>query len=153
MPQQARDPGPSFASRDEPGWSMHSRAMSFGHVDDVSLNYPNHYHSPLPPEFRRRASDMHPPSLQTSGTSSNTSEARSTPLSAPPVPSQPMHHYGTSPTWSAITGHQLLGKGSDYGSSWYSDPSPALSKVQEEDLGHHFNGESAILYAGGGGHR
>lgn len=100
-------------------------------------------------EFRRRASDMHhPPSLQTSTNSSNTSvsEARSTPLSAPPVPSQPMHNFGVSQTWNAISGHSLLGKGSEYG-RWYSDPTP-LTEVQEEDVGHHFGGESGILYAG-----
>lgn len=144
MPQQARDP------RDEPAWSMHSRSMSYGNVDDVSLNYPNHYQSPLGLEFRRRLSDMHPPSLQTGGGSSNTSvsEARSTPQSAPPVPSQPMHHFGVSSTWNAMNGHQLLGKGSEY-SSWYSDSAPPLTKVSEEDLGHHFGADPAILYAGG----
>ncbi|MCJ1467226.1 hypothetical protein MMC07_005849 [Pseudocyphellaria aurata] len=152
VPQQARDAGPGFTSlpppRDDPGWSMHARSMSFGHVDDVSLNYHNHYHSPLPMEFRRRASDMHhPPSLQTSTNSSNTSvsEARSTPLSAPPVPSQPMHPFGVSQTWNAISGHSLMGK-SEYG-RWYSDP-PPLTEVQEEDVGHHFSGEPGILYAG-----
>lgn len=153
VPHQARDSGPGFTSlpppRDDPGWSMHARSMSFGHVEDVSLNYHNHYQSSLPMEFRRRASDMHhPPSLQTSTNSSNTSvsEARSTPLSAPPVPSQPMHPFGVSQTWNAISGHSLLGKGSEYG-RWYSDPAP-LTEVQEEDVGHHFNGEPGILYAG-----
>lgn len=144
VPHQARDP------RDEPAWSMHSRSMSYGNVDDVSLNYPTHYQSPLGLDFRRRLSDMHPPSLQTGGGSSNTSvsEARSTPQSAPPVPSQPMHHFGVSPIWNAMNGHQLLGKGSEY-SSWYSDSAPPLTKVSEEDLGHHFGADPAILYAGG----
>lgn len=104
-------------------------------------------------EFRRRASDMHPPSLQTSGNSSNTSVSEgqsTTPLSAPPVSSQPMHNYGISPTWNPITSHGMVGKGSEY-NRWYSDTAP-LAEVQEEDLANHYGGDPTIIYAGDGHH-
>lgn len=118
------------------------------------MSYQNHYHSPHQIEFRRRTSDMHhPPSLQTSANSSTTSvsEAQSTtPLSAPPVTSQPMHPYSVSPTWSAISSHTLAGKGPEYG-SWYPEP-PSLAKVQEEEGGSHYGADPAIVYVGGGHH-
>lgn len=157
VPHHARDSVTSFSSlpppKEEPGWSLHPRSSSFGNSDDVPMGYQSQYHSPLHIEFRRRASDMHPPSLQTSGASSNTSvsEAQSTPpLSAPPVSSQPMHPYGVSPTWNPISGHALINKGPEY-NEWYSDPAP-LAKVQEEEVGAHYSGDHAIIYASNGHH-
>lgn len=57
-----------------------------------------------------------------------------------------MHPFGVSQTWNAISGHSLLGKGSEYG-RWYSDPAP-LTEVQEEDVGHHLGEEPGMIYAG-----
>ena len=47
-----------------------------------------------------------------------------------------------------MVGHPLVGKGQEYG-GWYSEPAP-LAKVQEEDVGPPYSGDSAIIYAGTG---
>lgn len=155
VPHHARESVTSFSAlpttRDEPGWSMHPRSLSFGRNDEAAVGYQSHYPSPHQIEFRRRTSDMHhPPSLQTSGNSSTTSVSEAhtnTPLSAPPMTSQPMHPYSVSPTWSAISSHTLAGKGSEYG-SWYPEP-PSLAKVQEEDGASHYSADPAIVFVGG----
>ena len=136
-------------SRSDSGWLMPTRSMSFGLVEDLPLSYQHHYHqnqsSSL--DFRRRGSDMRPPSLQTSTNSSNgsMSEAHITPLSAS-VSSPPLHQWGIPTTWGTLSANSLVSKASDY-SGWYSDPAP-LAKVQEEEIGPHYSGEPAILYAG-----
>ena len=145
----ARSSFTSFApSRNDSGWSMPTRSMSFGLVEDLPLNYQHHYHNPqpLPMDFRRRASDMHPPSLQTSANSSNASisESHMTPLSAP-MSSPPLQHWGVPTTWGSLSANSLVTKAPDYG-GWYSEPQ--LAKVQEEEIGPQFGGEPAILYAG-----
>lgn len=144
----ARSSFTSFApSRSDSVWSSAQRSMSFGHVEDLSLNFRNQNHY-LPQsasmDYRRRASDMHPPSLQTSNNSSNTSisEAHMTPLSVP-ISSPPPQHWGAPTTWGSLPNSSLVTKGPD---QWYSEPT-TLAKVQEEDFGPHYGGEPAIIYA------
>ncbi len=125
---------------------MPSRSMSFSLGDDLHQSYQNPYNpQPVSMDYRRRASDMQPPSLQTSNNSSNGSipESHMAPLSAP-VTVPPFQHWGVPTTWSTLSS-SLVTKAPDYG-SWYSDAIP-LAKVTEEEIGH-FNGEPAILYAG-----
>ena len=146
----ARSSFTSFApSRSDSGWSSAHRCMSFGQVEDLSLNYHNQnqnfYHpQTVSMDYRRRASDMHPPSLQMSNNSSNTSisEAHMTPLSAQ-IPSPPPQHWGVPSTWSSLPNSSLVTKGPD---QWYSEPT-ILAQVQEEDFGPHYGGEPAIVYA------
>ncbi|CAD6585865.1 MAG: hypothetical protein ASARMPRED_002330 [Alectoria sarmentosa] len=144
----ARSSFTSFApSRSDSGWSSAQRSMSFGLVEDLSLNYhnQNHYHpQSTSMDYRRRASDMHPPSLQTSNNSSNTSisEAHMTPLSVS-ISSPPLQHWGAPTTWGSLPNSSLVTKGPD---QWYSEPT-ILAKVQEEDFGPHYGGEPAIIYA------
>ena len=135
--------------REDAGWPMPTRSMSYGgHVEDVSGNYPDHYHHGFQMDFRRRASEMNPPSLVTSSNSSNTSipEAQVAPHSVP-VSNQPTHHF-VSPTWNALPGHSHVGKPPDY-SAWYSEPA-LLAQVQEEDVAPPFGGEPPILYSSAG---
>lgn len=140
----------SFApSRSDSRWSSAQRSMSFGTVEDFSLNYhsQNHYHpQSVSMDYRRRASDMHPPSLQTSNNSSTTSvsEAHMTPLSAP-ISSPPQQHWGAPITWGSFPNSSLVTKGPDR----WSEPT-ILAKVQEEDFGPHYIGEPAIIYADAG---
>ena len=133
-----------------------ARSMSYGLLEGLPINsgYDNGYYNPQPlsKDVRRRASDMRPPSLQTSACSSNTSisEAHLTPHSAAPhsapVNSPPANQWQTLPTaYSAFPGSSMS-KGT-YDSTWYSDSAP-LAKVQEEEISPHFGGEPAILYAG-----
>ncbi len=157
VPPHARESVTSFSglpsSREEPGWSMHPRSLSFGRNEEPPGSYPHPYHAPHQIEFRRRTSDMHPPSLQTSANSSTTSVSEgqsTTPLSAAPVSSQSMHPYGLPPAWSAISSHALAGKTPEYG-SWYPEP-PSLAKVQEEEGASHYSADPAIVYVGGGHH-
>lgn len=137
----------SFApSRSDSGWSSAQRSMSFGIVEDLSMNYhnQNHYQPPSTSmDFRRRASDMHPPSLQTSNNSSNTSisEPYITPLSVP-ISSPPPQNWPGSTTWGALSNNSLVTKGPDQWSE-----ATILAKVQEEDFGPHYGSEPAILYA------
>ena len=132
-----------------------ARSMSYGLLEGLPMNsgYDNGFYNPQPlsKDARRRASDMRPPSLQTSACSSNTSitEAHLTPHSAAPhsapVNSPPANHWPSLPTaYSAFPGTSMS-KG-PYDGSWYSDSAP-LAKVQEEEIAPHFGGEPAILYA------
>ena len=144
----ARSSFTSFApsrSHSDSSWNMPTRSMSFGLVEDLPHNYQNQYNhaQPLPMDYRRRASEMHPPSLQTSNNSSTASipESHMTPL---PVSSPPIQHWGVPTTWSSLS-NPLVTKAPDYG-TWYGETAP-LAKVQEEDIGH-YGSEPAILYAG-----
>lgn len=134
---------------DSAQWShVPARSMSFGMVEELPVNYQNQYHhlQPLSMDFRRQASDLHPPSLQTSANSSSTSisDVHMNPMSAP-VSSPQSHHWGLPTAWSALPSTSM--SKAPYDGSWYSDPVP-LGKVQEEDMGPHFGGGPAILYAG-----
>lgn len=137
--------------REEHGWPIPTRSLSFGgYVEDVAGHYPNHYHHGFQMDFRRRASEMNPPSLVTSSNSSNTSipEAHVAPHSAP-VSSQTPHHF-VSPSWNHLPGHSHVGKAPDY-SAWYSEPA-ILAQVQEEDVAPPFGGDPAMLYSSPGLH-
>ena len=146
------DPRSSFTSfapsrsHSDSNWAMPTRSMSFGMVEDLPHNYQNHYHQSHPSsmDYRRRASEMHPPSLQASSNNSSNasiSEAHMTPLS---VSSPPIQQWSVPTTWGALT-TPLVTKAPDYG-TWYSETAP-LAKVQEEDVGHYGN-EPTILYTG-----
>lgn len=145
----ARSSFTSFApsrSHSDSTWAMPTRSMSFGMVEDLPHSYQNHYHHSQPSsmDYRRRASEMHPPSLETSNNSSNgsISEAHITPLSVSSPP--PIQHWGVPTTWSSLA-NPLVTKAPDYG-TWYGETG-ALAKVQEEDIGH-YGSEPAILYPG-----
>ena len=146
----ARNSFTSFApSRSDSGWSSAQRSMSLGLVEDLSVNYhsQNHYYpQSASMNYRRRASEMHPPSLQTSNNSSATSisEAHMTPLSAP-ISSPPPHQWGAPITWGSLPNSSLVTKGPEQ----WSEPT-ILAKVQEEDFGPHYGGEPAIIYADAG---
>ncbi|KAI9878146.1 MAG: hypothetical protein M1830_001753 [Pleopsidium flavum] len=155
-----RDHGSSFSlagSREDLGWPLPARSMSFGQVEDLPMNYQHHYHEPFQHDLRRRIStDIYaPPSLDTSNTSSRASisEPHSAPVSAP-VGGQPRHHFGFPPAWNSLPGHHIgamVGKGPEGISGWYSEPSP-LAKVQEEDAGPVQRGNPAAFYSSAGHH-
>ena len=152
----ASDPRSSFTSfapsrtHSDTTWTMPQRSMSFGIVEDLPQSYQNQYNNsqPLHMDYRRRASEMNPPSLLNSNNSSNASipDSHLSPLPPPTSnsPNPPMNHWGLPTTWSSLPG-SLVTKGPDYG-SWYSE-TPPLAKVQEEDL-THYGGEPTIIYAG-----
>lgn len=150
----ARSSFTSFApSRSDSAWTMPTRSMSFGHVEDLPMSYQNHYHHPNPipsMDYRRRASEMHPPSLATSNNSSTASisESHMTPLpalsSTPPV----QQHWGIPSiptTWSTLPSSSFVTKAPEFG-GWYGEPGP-LAKVQEEELGPHLGVEPAIVHS------
>lgn len=138
----------SFApSRHDPAWPTPARSMSIGVVEDLPQNYHKHIYHPQPisMDFRRRASEMHPPSLMTSIDSAHTSisESSMTPLSAPV--SSPPSHWGIPTQWNTLPS-SAISKPTDFG-NWYSEPT--LAKVQEEEIPpHHYGEHPAILYAG-----
>lgn len=133
-----------------------ARSMSYGLLEGLPVNngYDNSYYNQhsLSKDLRRRASDMRPPSLQTSACSSSTSisEPRMTPHNAAPqsapVNSPPGNHWHSLPNAYSAFPSTSMSK-SPYDSGWYSDPAP-LAKVQEEEISPHFGAEPAILYAG-----
>ena len=153
-----RDHSGSFSmagSREDLAWPLPARSMSFGQVEDLQVNYHNHYHPPSQQDFRRRiSSDLYaPPSLDTSNNSSSASisEPHSAPVSAPGG-GQPRHHFGFSPAWNAFAGHHpggMISNDPEGIAGWYSEPSP-LAKVQEEDVGPNLSGDPAVLYASAG---
>lgn len=147
----------SFAPsrHDSAQWSVPpSRSMSYGLLEGLPMNnnYDGRHYYPqsLPKEVRRRASEMHPPSLLTSANSSTTSigDAHPGPLSAPIANDPTGTQWSTLPqSYNAFPGH-VMSKSYDHG--WYPDPVP-LAKVQEEELAPPFttSHEPAILYVGG----
>ena len=134
-------------ARNDGAWSGPTRSMSIGVVEDLPPSYHKHiYHpQPLSMDFRRRASEMQPPSLITSADSSHTSlsESGMTPLSAPV--SSPPSHWGIPATWGTLPSSAIT-KPTDFG-NWYSEP--GLAKVQEEEIPPPYGEQPAILYAGG----
>ncbi|MCJ1228797.1 hypothetical protein MMC12_005460 [Toensbergia leucococca] len=151
--QHPREHGGAFApfsgSREDAGWQVPPRSLSFSQVHDLS-NYQNHYHQTFQHDPRRRASDLQPPSLQTSANSSNTSisEVQPTPLSAP-ISSQPMHHYGLPPAWNSLPDHSPMNKAPEI-HGWYSDP-VQLAKAQADGVGPHYGGnDPSLMYPSAG---
>lgn len=147
-PNTLIQPRSSFAAfnspREDHGWQTAPRSMSFGHVEDLSHGYPHPYHSPVSMDYRRRPSELYPPSLQASSDSSknnSTGEISTPPLTAA-VTSQPMGHF-ISPAWNALPGHSVFSKAPEY-STWYSEPAP-LAKVEEE-VGPAFHGGPGPVY-------
>ncbi|KAI4273201.1 MAG: hypothetical protein LQ337_004808 [Flavoplaca oasis] len=145
----AFEPRSSFAAfnspREDAGWPPAPRSMSFGHVEDLSHGYPHPYSSPMSMDYRRRPSELYPPSLQTSSNNSthNSSGEILTPPMSAPVTSQPMAHF-VSPAWNSLPGHSAISKGPEY-SAWYSEPAP-LAKVQEEEILPSFNHGPGPVY-------
>ncbi|MCJ1387421.1 hypothetical protein MMC18_000264 [Xylographa bjoerkii] len=151
---QVRDGSGTFAPfgapRHEPGWAAPTRSMSYGHVEDLSNHHLNHYQPPYQMDLRRRASEMHPPSLQTSNSSNaSTSDLPGPPMSVP-MSSQVVHQHGLPAAWSSLPTQSPMHKLADYG-NWYSEPTQ-LARVQEEDVASHYNGEPPILYSSAGHH-
>ena len=149
----AFEPRSSFAAftspREDHGWPVAARSMSFGQVEDLSHGYPNPYRSSVSMDYRRRPSELYPPSLQASSENSknnSTGEISTPPLTAP-VTSQPMGHF-VSPAWNALPGHSALSKAPEY-STWYAEPAP-LAQVQEEEVGPPFNDGTGAIFTGAG---
>ena len=159
-PQQISEPVTSscYGSQSD-GWPyVSNRSMSFphvSHVEDVTSQYQQpqvqaNSYNPYPVTTTRRTSELHPPSLQTSTNSSNTS------VSEPfvggmsgPVATQPIHSFTIPSNWQGISGHSHspLSKHADYG-GWYAEPQQ-LEKVQEEELSH-FGENHPSVYARAG---
>ncbi|KAI9776185.1 MAG: hypothetical protein M1835_005588 [Candelina submexicana] len=134
-------------SRDEIGWPLPPRAMSYSQIENLPSQYPNR-HS-IAQDRRLRTQDMYPPSLNTSHTSMITI---SEPASAPAI-SLPMHPFGASPTWTSFSGppmNGMVGRNPEGFNGWYSEPSP-LSQVREEDGGSHYGGDVSTFFSGNGG--
>ncbi|KAI9721312.1 MAG: hypothetical protein M1812_002474 [Candelaria pacifica] len=141
--------GGSFSlgrSREDIGWPVPARAMSFSQIENLPSQYPNRHNSQ---DQRHRLEDLYPPSLNTSHASTSTI---SEPASAPPS-SLPMHPFGPSPTWTSFSGPPLsgmVGTSSEGFNGWYSEPSP-LSQVREEDGGAHYGGDVSAFFVSNGG--
>lgn len=129
-----------------------ARSMSFDRGEHFHSNYQTPFSRPYV-DVRRRASEMHPPSLVTNTSSPNTSisEASGTPMSAPGLglmtPATTID--GISPScWTPLSTHSPqpphsgVSKPQDYG-GWYPEPT-MLPKVQEEDFVPSFNGEPTM---------
>ena len=137
-----RESGGSFTSFAPPnnglGFPMPPRSMSVHGGQDFQRNYQSHFNPAYENDVRRRASEMmHPPSLQASRNSSNTSisEPSGTPVS---------NQWGISqPSWTPLP-VQTLAKQAEFG--WYS-PEPGLPQVQEEEIPPPFGSPPAVLYS------
>ena len=129
------------------------RSMSFDQVENFHPNFQGHFGRPYH-DVRRRASDMHPPSLVTNTSSPNTSisEASGTPMSAPGLglmtPATTID--GVSPScWTPMSTHSPqppqsgISKPPEYATWGYPEPE-MLPKVQEEEFIPSFNGETAV---------
>ncbi|KAI9817585.1 MAG: hypothetical protein M1827_001197 [Pycnora praestabilis] len=138
--------------REVNGWPLPPRAMSFGQIEDLPVDYANRY--AFHRDYKHNVGDdMYPPSLET-GIMSMGSTSESTPASTSlPSRSQPSHSFGVSPVWGAFSGHQMsgmIGKSSEAIAGWYSGEAAPLAQVQEEDTGPQYGGSSSMFYQGGG---
>ena len=131
-------------TRTDSTWSAPARSSSMSIVDDYP--YPKHHSYPQTSslEYRRRMSDMHPPSLLTNSSHTSISESGLTPLSAPV--SSPPDTWGIGPGWGTLPSSAVT-KPTDFG-NWYSEPT--LAKVQEEEIPPPYGEQPAIaVYADG----
>jgi hypothetical protein len=127
--------------------------MSMVNVEDLPSQYQNHYQQPFPPDLKRRmttATDVYPPSLNTSNNSSTISiaEIQSTPVSSS-MGNPPIQALGYSPGWSVFSGTQTptMGKGQESYGQWYSE-APPLAQVREEETASHFRSDQLNQYLG-----
>jgi len=141
----SRESGASFTSlaplSQGLGFPMPPRSMSVHGGQDFHRNYQIHFSPAYETDIRRRASEMmHPPSLQVSRNSSNTSisEASGTPLSV-----HPNQWPASQPNWAPLTAPPLA-KQPDF---WGYSPEPGLPQVQEEDVPPPFGSPPAIVYS------
>ncbi|KAI9809282.1 MAG: hypothetical protein M1825_002573 [Sarcosagium campestre] len=140
-----RDSVNAYYGRDDMGWQVPTRAMSYGQVEGLPLNnYPGGYsvHHNNNDYKQPPHSAMYPPSLNTSDTSmASLSEPSSAPADGrhpnsfsmqapPPPPSWNPNFMGT--TAAAING--LSAKGADGLAGWYQEPGH-LAQVDEEGPG------------------
>jgi hypothetical protein len=155
IPNQQREHGGGYAyQRDDLAWPLPTtRSMSMVNVEDLPSQYQNHYNQPFPPDFKRRvttATEMYPPSLNTSNNSSSLSisEPHSAPISHS-IGSQPAHSFGYGPGWNSFSGtHHApsgIGKAQEPFAGWYQEP-PQLAQVQEEEAGHNLSGDPSNSY-------
>ena len=145
---QLRDSNGAFGSfgsaKTDVGWHQPTRSMSYSQLEDMSHHGPDSYNQIYQPEMRRNTSDMLPPSLRNSTSSSATSvpEPPQHPLSGPAT-SQPLIQFGGSQGWNGFPTQSP--KSLDFG-HWYNESSQ-LPKVQEEELSPHYVEDPALLYA------
>ena len=141
----ARSSVVSFAAapRNDSTWSAPARSASIGMLEGSASPYPKHHSYPQASslEFRRRTSEMHPPSLLTGSTHTSISESGLTPLSAPV--SSPPDSWGIGPTWGTLPSSAVT-KPTDFG-AFYGEP---LTRVQEvEEVPPPYGEQPAIVYA------
>lgn len=141
--------GGSFSlgrSREDIGWPLPARAMSFSQVENLS-SYPNRHN--ISQDQHHRMEDLYPPSLSTSHAPMST---MSEPASAPAI-SLSTHPFGASPTWTSFSGPPIdgmVGKNSEGFNGWYSEPNP-LGQVREEDGGAQYGGHISAFFPNNGG--
>jgi hypothetical protein len=141
---ETRTAFPIEGSREDVGWPLPSRSMSFGNVEGLSQSYSNHY--PFRPDYKSSStSGVYPHPIITSHASSvATMSAPSSAISEP----KSMHTgYGAPPTWNAGYMGNNIGdmprKSSQSFPTWYGEPGH-LAQVDEEAPPHHF--EEPMIY-------
>lgn len=132
-------------SKTEAGWHP-SRSMSYSHLEDVAHSS-EAFHPLYHTDSGHSVSDMLPPSLGHSGSSSIASAAENpTTTLGGPSPIVTMANQGIPYAWQHAIPTQSP-KSLDFG--WYSDQAP-LGKVQEEqEIQPHYVDDPNAVYSGG----
>lgn len=120
-----------------------ARSMSVHGGQDFHRNYQNQFTSAYDSDSRRRASEMHPPSLQASHNSSNNSISEP---SGTPLLGHPSKQWGIPPAWAPLPGQAQV-KPPDI--SWYSPEPAGLAQVQEEEVPPAFGSPPVVMYSDG----
>ncbi|TKA65869.1 hypothetical protein B0A49_10357 [Cryomyces minteri] len=119
------------SSREDRGWAVPTRSMSYGNIEGLPNSY-SPYHLSAQRDHQRPSPALGcPPSIGTSSTSPNV------PLGAGPTSggtgSQALPHFEFGPSWSPYTLRSRVSAAplSGYEASWYGEPA-ALGQVDEE---------------------
>ena len=131
----------------EAGWNT-GRSMSYSHLEEAHPHEPyNQYYNP---ESRRNTTDMLPPSLRHSGSSSIVSMSEGSQNAIAGVtPVQTMPSPGLPVTWQHSMPTQSPKSMSYNGPGWgYPDPSHLAKVSEEQEVAPHYVEDNHILYSG-----
>ncbi|KAI9890691.1 MAG: hypothetical protein M1814_003760 [Vezdaea aestivalis] len=149
----ARSAYPVDGSREDVGWPLPSRSMSFGNVESLAQTYNGGSYPYRAPDFKHLpaqngTSEIYPHPIITTGHPAS-AETMSAPLSATVDSKNGTNGYGAPPQWSAGYGGSNIAEvprkpGPGF-NGWYGEPGP-LAQVEEETVGHHYGEDPAIYY-------
>ena len=148
MAHPARDPDGDYSPFPKAeGWQA-PRSMSYSHPEEPLSYGPDSFNQMYQPELRHNSSEMPPPSLRNSASSSIASMSET-----PSIPqASPMYHFNLTTGLGGVPIQQSP-KSLEFGGGggWYPEPNQ-LPKVREEEGHHHLIEGPGLIYSTAGNH-